>query len=105
MEEIPKLKELYAKYKTSMEIVSFSTDDDEQKVRNFIKAKDINWINVCDQPEIYRAFGSDKGVPQVFLLNDKGIIIYSRSANADYTLDLLEKTLAFHSEKGKSKQQ
>lgn len=102
MEEIPKLKELYAKYNPLMEIVSFSTDDDEQKVRNFIKAKDINWINVHDQPEISRAFGSDKGVPQVFLLNDKGIILYSRSAKADYTLDILEKTLAYYAEQQKS---
>jgi thiol-disulfide isomerase/thioredoxin len=94
VEEIPRLKELYAKYKTSMEIISFSTDTDEQKLRNFLKSKDIEWINVFNQPDICSAFGSDKGVPQVFLLNEKGIIVYSRKASADPTLDILEKTLA-----------
>jgi hypothetical protein len=39
------------------------------------------------------------------LLNEKGVIIYSRSANADPSLDILEKTLAFHAEKEKTKQQ
>jgi thiol-disulfide isomerase/thioredoxin len=105
MEEIPRLKELYAKYKALMEMVSFSTDTEEQKVRDFIKTKNIDWITVANQPEICRVFGSDKGIPQVFLLNEKGVIIYSRSANADPSLDLLEKTLAFYSEKEKSKQQ
>jgi thiol-disulfide isomerase/thioredoxin len=105
IEEIPRLKELYAKYKALMEIVSFSTDTEEQKVRDFIKAKNIDWITVANQPEICRIFGSDKGIPQVFLLNEKGVIIYSRSANADPSLDILEKTLAFHAEKEKTKQQ
>jgi hypothetical protein len=39
MEELPRLKELYAKYKALMEIASFSTDTEEQKVRDFTKAK------------------------------------------------------------------
>lgn len=101
MEEIPKLKELYAKYKTSMEIVSFSTDDDEQKVRNLLKAKGINWINVCNQPEISYAYGSDIGIPQVFLINEKGMIIYSKLADADTSLALLENKLEQYTEKRK----
>lgn len=94
LEEIPRLKELYEKYNTSLEIISFSTEDDAQYVRNFINAKGIHWINVINQPEITYAFNSDKGIPQFFLLNEKGMIIYSRSANADPTLDQLEKILA-----------
>jgi hypothetical protein len=105
IEEIPRLKELYAKYKGLMEIVSFSTDTEEQKVRNFTKTKNIDWITVANQPEICRIFGSDKGIPQVFLLNEKGIIIYSRSANADPSLEILEKTLGLYTEKEKSNQQ
>ena len=101
MEEIPKLKELYARYQTSMEIVSFSTDDDEQKVRNIIKAKGINWINVCNQPEISYAYGSDIGIPQVFLLNEKGMIIYSKLADADTSLEQLENKLEQYTEKRK----
>lgn len=100
--EIPRLGELYAKYKTSLEILSFSTDTDEQKLRGFINAKNIDWINVFNQPEICRAFGSEMGIPQLFLLNEKGIIIYSRSASADFTLDILEKSLALYTEKQKS---
>lgn len=99
VEEIPRLQELYARYKTSMEIISICTDSDEQNIRNFIKAKNIGWINVYDQPEISRAYGSDKGIPQVFLINEKGIILYSRSASADSSLDILEKTLAYYAEK------
>ncbi len=100
--EIPRLKELHSKYKTSVEILSFSTDTDEQKLRNLIKAKEINWVNVFNQPEICQAFGSDMGIPQLFLLNDKGMIIYSRSVSEDWGLDILDKTLDLYTEKQKS---
>jgi thiol-disulfide isomerase/thioredoxin len=99
--EIPRLKELYSKYGTSVEILSFSTDTDEQKLRNFIRAKDINWVNVFDQPEICRAFGSDMGIPQLFLLNEKGLIIYTKSGSEDNSLETLEKTLALYTENQK----
>jgi hypothetical protein len=70
-----------------------------------LRQKSIDWITVANQPEICRVFGSDKGIPQVFLLNEKGIIIYSRSSNADPSLDILEKTLEIYAEKEKSNQQ
>jgi thiol-disulfide isomerase/thioredoxin len=102
--EIPRLKELYSKYKNFLEILSFSTDTEEQKLRGFIEAKDINWINVFNQPKFCNAFGSDKGIPQLFLLNEKGIILYSRFASADASLDILDKTLARFAENQNSKQ-
>ncbi len=100
--EIPRLKELHSKYKDSLEVFSFSTDANEQKLRNFIKTNEINWVNVFNQPEICQAFGSDMGIPQLFLLNEKGVIIYSKSGSADDSLEILEKTLALHSERQKS---
>lgn len=99
--EIPRLKELHTKYKDSMEVFSFSTDSNEQKLRNFIKTNEMNWVNVFNQPEICRAFGSDMGVPQLFLLNEQGVIIYTKSGSADDSLEILEKTLAIHTEKQK----
>jgi thiol-disulfide isomerase/thioredoxin len=100
--EIPRIKEIHTKYKDSLEILSFSTDANEKKLRNFIKTNEINWVNVFNQPEICRAFGSEMGVPQLVLLNEKGVIIYSSSGSEDWDLELLDKTLAFHTEKQKS---
>jgi thiol-disulfide isomerase/thioredoxin len=101
--ELPRLKELYSKYKNFLEILSFSTDTEEQKLRGFIEAKDINWINVFNQPKFCNAFGSDMGIPQLFLLNEKGIILYSRFASSDASLDILDKTLARFAENQNSK--
>jgi thiol-disulfide isomerase/thioredoxin len=100
--EIPRLKELHSKYKDSLEILAFSTDTNEQKLRDFIKTNEMDWINVINQPEICQAFGSDMGIPQLFLINEKGMIIYPRSGSEDWSLEKLDKTLAIQTEKQKS---
>jgi thiol-disulfide isomerase/thioredoxin len=91
--EMPKLKELYTKYKDNLEILSFSTDTDEIKLRNFVSVKKMDWINVYNRRDLCHIYGSDMGVPQVYLLDKNGVIIYSRSRMEDYDLIRLEKLI------------
>lgn len=91
--EMPKLKELYSKYKDNLEILSFSTDTDEIKLRNFVSEKKMDWINVYNRRDLCHIYGSDMGVPQVYLLDKNGVIIYSRTQMQDYDLKGLEKLI------------
>ena len=91
--EIPMLKYLYNKYKDLVEIVSFSIDTNEEKLRQFIKDREIKWINAFNCIEMFRAYGSDMGVPQLFLIDRNGKIVYSKSKSEDNELELLDKTL------------
>jgi hypothetical protein len=50
----------------------------------------MDWINVYDRRDLANIYGSDKGIPQVYLLDKNGIIIYSRDKMEDYDLTRLE---------------
>lgn len=91
--EMPTLKKLHSKYGTSLEFLSFSTDGDEGKLRRFISKENIGWKNVYNRSDICRIYGSDNGIPQVYLIDRNGVIIYSRLESKDYELIALEKLI------------
>lgn len=90
IEELPTLKNLHAKFKKELEIVSFSTDTNETRLRNFIAEKHMDWINVYDRGDLSRIYGSDQGIPQVYLLDRNSVIVYSRNKLEDNNLGKLE---------------
>ncbi len=92
--EIPKLKEFYLAYKNKIEIVAFSTDSDLPKLKNFVNLKKLDWINVFNRTDLCHMYGSDLGIPQVYLLGQDGKIIYSRTKSQDYNLELLGQLLS-----------
>ncbi len=89
--EIPKLKEILAKFKNKLEVITFSDDNSEEKVRGFVSNQRMDWINVYGRRDLCRLYGSDLGLPQLYLVDKKGVIVYSRSKMEDYDLDKLEK--------------
>lgn len=91
--EIPQLKNLYSKYKNKLEIISFSADTDSLKLKKFLIENKIEWVNVENRFDFCNAFGLDKGIPQLFLIDKNGFIIYSRNALQDFDLKILEKIL------------
>jgi len=92
--EIPRLKEISGKYKGTLEVVAFSTDTNEGTVRHFVTTNKIDWINVHGRRDLCRIYGSDLGIPQVYLIDKDGFIIYSRLKMEDYDLNKLEKFVA-----------
>jgi thiol-disulfide isomerase/thioredoxin len=93
VEELPKLKELYTKYKKELEFVSISPESDTTKLKKFIKDKKMDWTNVGNRVDICNIYGQDKGIPQVYLLDKNGTIMYSRAKFEDSELNKLEEIL------------
>ena len=87
--EIPKLKELYSKFYNRLELISFSLDNNEKNHKRFVTKNSMDWINVYGRNDFCRVYGADKGVPQIYLIDKDGTIIYSRSIFKDYELEKL----------------
>lgn len=83
------LKELYLKFKNRFELIAFSLDSNEQKHKSFTTKNNMDWINVYGRYDFCRVYGADKGIPQVYLIDQNGTIVYSRSINEDYGLNKL----------------
>lgn len=88
--EIPKLKEIFSKYKGKLEVIAFSTDTKEATVRDFVTTHNMDWINVHGRRDLCRIYGSDLGIPQLYLIDKNGVIVYSRLQLEDYELNKLE---------------
>ncbi len=94
--EIPKLKALYTKYQDKLAMVSFSADYDESKLRNYVAANKLPWINVYDRSDFCHIYGLDLAIPQVYLIDKNGLIAYSRLKMEDIELDKLESFIENH---------
>jgi thiol-disulfide isomerase/thioredoxin len=70
-------------------IISESQDRDKEKCLNAIVKYHMNWINIINDPFVYSAYGNNPGLPQVYLVDLEGKIIYSRSEEKDYDLKKL----------------
>ncbi|MBK6380598.1 MAG: hypothetical protein IPF72_13165 [Chitinophagaceae bacterium] len=49
----------------------------------------MNWINIINDPIVNSAYGNNPALPQVYLINKEGKIIYSRTDDKDYDLKKL----------------
>ena len=87
--EIPKLKELYLKFENRLELISFSEDNNEKNHTKFVTKNSMDWINVYGRYDFCKVYGADTGIPQVYLIDKNGTIVYSRSIFKDYELKKL----------------
>jgi len=94
--EIPKLKELVAKYGDSFVLVSISSDAltngrDKAGVRDFMEEHGVNYMVLYDDPEqsLTERFGV-VGWPSKFLINEKREFIKHPTANSLSTVSLEE---------------
>lgn len=99
--DIPKLKELYLKFENRLELISFSLDNNEKNYKRFVTKNSMDWINVYGRYDFCKVYGADKGIPQVYLIDKNGTIVYSRSIFKDYDLNklstIVEQILAYSS--------
>lgn len=94
VEEFPAIKnfrELYPEDK--LEIIFVTLDSDSAKFSNAVKKYDLNWTHVFNDIELLKKYGV-LAIPQVYLIDQKGVIIYSREEEKDLKLEVLIKLLA-----------
>ena len=77
--ELPNIKKAYNKHHSNgFEVIGISLDQDEQKLKSFLKAKEIPWVQYFDgkgwQNKLAAKYGIDS-VPATFLLDRQGKII------------------------------
>jgi hypothetical protein len=81
------LKNVYANYKDSLEIISISLDADEQKWKTALKKYNLPWLNTCN---IRKYIGQDLSslynvqyIPQYFLVDGSGQLLYHNVQSGD----------------------
>lgn len=77
--ELPNIIKAYNKHhRTGFEVIGISLDQDEQKLKSFLKAKEIPWAQYFDgkgwQNKLAVKYGIDS-IPATFLLDRQGKII------------------------------
>ena len=77
--ELPNVTKAYSKHHNNgFEVIGISLDQDEQKLRSFLKTKEIPWVQYFDgkgwQNKLAVKYGIDT-VPATFLLDRQGKII------------------------------
>jgi thiol-disulfide isomerase/thioredoxin len=88
--EFPMLDSIHRNYsKNDIVIISVSEDRNEEKCLRAIQKLQMNWINIINDPVIEAAYGNNPALPQVYLIDKKGKIIYSRTEAKDYELKKL----------------
>ncbi|WP_353720119.1 TlpA disulfide reductase family protein [Dyadobacter sp. 676] len=94
IEEFPKIKELRSSYPAdSLEFIFVSLDADPKKYRAALQKYDLPGLHIYNDIEVLKKYGV-LAIPQVYLVDKKGTISYSRADQADPNLRLLERTLA-----------
>jgi thiol-disulfide isomerase/thioredoxin len=90
--ELPNIIKAYNKHHSNgFEVIGISLDEDEQKLKSFLKAKEIPWVQYFDgkgwQNKLAAKYGIDT-VPATFLLDRQGKII-----GQDFRGEALEEAL------------
>lgn len=88
--EIPTIDSINKKFiNKDIVIISISEDRNEAKCIEAIQKLKMNWINIINDPNVEGLFGNNPALPQVFLIDKTGKIIYSRTDSKDPTLKKL----------------
>jgi len=94
IEEIPILREMRQQYsKEQLEIISVAVGSKPEQVREMMKEKKMDWINIIDDGKINQLYHV-VAYPQVFLIGKKGDVIYKSTDYPDPNLGSLKKILA-----------
>jgi len=88
--EMPILDSIYRQYlNKEIVIISISQDRNREKCLKAIQKLKMNWINIINDPVVEGAYGNNPSLPQVYLIDKSGNIIYSRTEKEDYDLKKL----------------
>lgn len=82
IDELPNLKKAYDKYHSrGFEIIGIATDDNPQKVKNFVENNDLEWLQIFEEhfsedTKINKLYDV-QGYPQQYLVGPDGLILNS----------------------------
>lgn len=94
MEEVPAIKTMRQLYPANeLEIIFVTLDNDSTKFSGAVKKYDLAWIHIFNNIELLKRYGV-LAIPQVYLIDPQGQIIYSREEEKDLKLELLTQLLA-----------
>ena len=86
--ELPALKAISNEYKLdSLFIIGISLDHDSLKLINFISERNLDWVHIFRDSRMLDVFRINP-IPTMFLINEKGCIIYNSSKREDETGEL-----------------
>lgn len=97
-EEIPTIKSLHETYKDSekLVVISFAKDDDLSKVKDFITAKNMNWLQVVNDDRVVSEYGV-WAVPKTVLIDTNGkIAIIEEGSNISSIVNYLGDKISRH---------
>ncbi|MFY7911324.1 MAG: TlpA family protein disulfide reductase [Emticicia sp.] len=95
VEEIPTISLMREKYSTDkFEIISVTLDDNLTQFSEAIKKYNMNWKHIYGDKDLVKKYGVI-GIPEIYLIDKTGKIIYKREEEKDFTpkLPILEAIL------------
>lgn len=95
VEEMPILNKIYQAYNSeNIKIISINCDNDYDNFKKSIKKYNMNWINIFNDNDLINKYGKKQLLPQIYLIDQEGKIIYSKEEAKDYDLKKLESFLS-----------
>lgn len=93
IQEIPVIQKIREQYPESkLEIISLSSDTDEDAYLKALKKFNMPWRQAYINDEISTKYGIN-GIPELFLIDNNGILIYKMQEEKDSYLENLKKIL------------
>ncbi len=94
IKEMPVLKGIHEKYRQApIKILSISVDQNAQAFRTAITKHAMNWTQVHGDLRLYHAMGYTP-IPQLYLLDKTGHVVYNNLKGTDIDLRLLQSILS-----------
>jgi|SRR5665647_148076 len=93
MEAMPQIKSLHQKYpKDQLEIISITVDKTYGNFSAALKKINADWTQIYQGSDLVTRYGVGL-IPQVFLINEKGVMVFNMEEEKDYQFIKLKKIL------------
>jgi len=93
IKEIPVIQKIREQYlESKLEIISVSSDTDKDAYLKALKKYNMPWKHAYINDEISKKFGIN-GIPELFLIDNNGLLIYKMQEEKDSSLENLTKIL------------
>ena len=94
VEEMPAINAMRENYSLDkFEIISVTLDDDLTKFKEAAVKYNMNWKHIFGDKDLVKKYGVI-GIPEIYLIDKSGKIIYKREEEKDYKLEYLTKLVA-----------
>ncbi|HEV8082768.1 MAG TPA: redoxin domain-containing protein [Chitinophagaceae bacterium] len=88
IKELPDLKQINEEYKKdNLVIVAISLDTNSIKMANMVSEKSLNWMHIFNNRHIIESYRINP-IPAIFLIDEKGVILYNSINRKSETDDL-----------------